>query len=203
MKTTARLGLTLIAGGALAGCHHRQQEPVYTAPTETVATTTTTTSNPMPDTMGSGMSGTSNTSTSTTTMSTERRENAGGGRGMRGERRELHQAMASIERARRELERSGNEFGGRKSQAMKATSEALHELRLASGQEAREARGGMEGTREERVEGRELHLALADLERARADMEHAKHDFNGRRKETIEAVDAAIRELRQAAEYEK
>lgn len=199
MKTSARLGLTLIAGGALAGCHHRQAEPVYTAPSETVVTTTTTTSNPMPDTMAAGMRG----MTSTSTVSTERRENAGGGRGMRGERRELHEAMASIERARRELERSGNEFGGRKAEAMKATAEALHELRLASGQEAREARAGTETAREERVEGRELHTALAELERARAEMEHARHDFNGRRKETIEAVDAAIRELRQAAEYER
>lgn len=194
MKTTSRLAISMLAGGALAGCHHRQADPVYTAPTETVVTTTTTSSSatePAPMT-GSG-----------SMAPTERRENGGAMQGARMERREIHLAMAAVERARRELERSGHDFGGRKNEALKATGAAMRELRLASGQESRDIRTGTETTAERRVEAHELHLALVDLERARADMEHAKHDFSGRRRETIEAVDAAIHEIRLAAEHEK
>lgn len=122
---------------------------------------------------------------------------------MRMERREVHHAIASLERVRHELEHAGHEFGGRKGSALTATDAALHELRLVRGQEVRDERTGMETSRERRREERELHIALVDLERARADMEHATHDFRGRRKEAIETVDAAIREIRLAAEHEK
>lgn len=194
MRTSFKLAVTILAGGTLAGCHHRQAEPVYTTPTTETVTTTTTTSSTSSDTMGA---------MPMTTTSTVRRERSEPGQGARSERRELRMAMASLERARRELERAGHDFGGHKGDAMKATDAALHELRLASGLDAREERTGVETARERRAEEHELHVALADLERSRADLEHSTHNFNGRRKEALEAVDAAIREIRQAAEFEK
>ena len=193
MRTTFKLAVTILAGSTVAGCHHRQDEPVYTTPTnETV--TTVTTSSTTSDTAGA---------MPMTTTSAARRERSESGQVGRSERRELRVAMSSLERARRELERAGHDFGGHKGDAMKATDAALHELRLASGQDAREERTGVETAREHRAEEHELHVALADLERSRADLEHSTHNFNGRRKEALEAVDAAIREIRRAAEFEK
>lgn len=191
----------LLAGSVLAGCHHRQSMEEQGPVTTTTTTSTTTSMEPV----ASSTSSTSTSSTSPMPMSEPRRPASGSEmhNDMRMERREVHLAIASLERVRHELEHAGHEFGGRKGGALKATDAALHELRLVRGQEARDERAGMESPRERRREERELHVALADLERARMDMEHAKHDFRGRRKEAIETVDAAIREIRLAAEHEK
>lgn len=122
---------------------------------------------------------------------------------MRSERRDVRMGITSLERARRELERAGSGAGSHRADALKAVDAALKELRMADTHEAHDATTGTETTQGVRTEKRELHLALADLERARGEMEHATHNFNGRRKEALSAVDTAIREIRSAAESEK
>ena len=61
--------------------------------------------------------------------------------------------------------------------------------------------------REERREGKEQHphirAALRELREARHELETAAHDFGGHRKEAIEAVDAAIKQLEEALKYDK
>ncbi len=48
-----------------------------------------------------------------------------------------------------------------------------------------------------------IRAAIRELEEAKHELETAAHDFGGHRKEAIEAVDNAIRQLRQALEYDK
>jgi hypothetical protein len=48
-----------------------------------------------------------------------------------------------------------------------------------------------------------IRAALKELRDARHELETAAHDFGGHRKEAIEAVDHAIKQLQQALEYDK
>lgn len=56
-------------------------------------------------------------------------------------------------------------------------------------------------------EGGEQHphirAALRELREARKELETAAHDFGGHRKEAIEAVDNAIKQLQEALQYDK
>lgn len=45
--------------------------------------------------------------------------------------------------------------------------------------------------------------ALRELREARHELETAAHDFGGHRKEAIEAIDNAIKQLQEALEYDK
>ena len=44
---------------------------------------------------------------------------------------ELHAAMASLERARKDLEKAASDYGGHKAEAIKAVDEAIKHLKLA------------------------------------------------------------------------
>lgn len=44
---------------------------------------------------------------------------------------ELHAAMASLERAKKDLEKASNDYGGHKAEAIKAVDEAMKHLKLA------------------------------------------------------------------------
>jgi len=61
--------------------------------------------------------------------------------------------------------------------------------------------------REERREGKERHphirSAIHELQEARRELETADHDFGGHRKEAIEAIDQALKQLREALKYDK
>jgi len=61
--------------------------------------------------------------------------------------------------------------------------------------------------REERREGNERHphirAAIRELQEAKKELQTAAHDFGGHRKEAIEAIDAALKQLREALEYDK
>jgi hypothetical protein len=48
-----------------------------------------------------------------------------------------------------------------------------------------------------------IRAAIRELKEARHELETAAHDFGGHRKEAIEAVDAALKQLQQALEYDK
>jgi len=56
-------------------------------------------------------------------------------------------------------------------------------------------------------EGKERHphirAAIHELREAKKELETADHDFGGHRKEAIEAVDVAIRQLEKALKYDK
>jgi hypothetical protein len=48
-----------------------------------------------------------------------------------------------------------------------------------------------------------IRAALHELQEAKNELQHADHDFGGHRAEAVEAVDNAIKQLRQALEYDK
>ena len=61
--------------------------------------------------------------------------------------------------------------------------------------------------REEKREGNERHphirAAIRELEQSKHELQTAAHDFGGHRKEAIEAIDQAIRQLEEALKYDK
>jgi len=61
--------------------------------------------------------------------------------------------------------------------------------------------------RMDKKSGREQHphirAAIHELQEARHELETAAHDFGGHRKEAIEAIDNALRQLQQALQYDK
>ena len=56
-------------------------------------------------------------------------------------------------------------------------------------------------------EGKERHphirAAIHELREAKKELETADHDFGGHRKEAVEAVDVAIRQLEKALKYDR
>lgn len=48
-----------------------------------------------------------------------------------------------------------------------------------------------------------IRAAIRELREARKELETAAHDFGGHRKEAIEAVDNAIKQLQEALQYDK
>ncbi len=48
-----------------------------------------------------------------------------------------------------------------------------------------------------------IRTALRELREAKKELQTASHDFGGHRKEAIEAVDNAIKQLQEALEYDK
>lgn len=196
MRHLAKITTSVLCATALGACHHHQTvdpgDVTYRGDTTSTSTSSTyvaSTSNGIQDTTSSMSSGSMTPSTSTT---------RGNGGRMRGERAEVYSAIRSLDRAKYALEHASHEYGGHRTNALKAVDGALTELHTASGQEARP-----QTARVERVEDKEIHKAVVDLERARRDMETAKHNFGGRKTETLKAVDAALAELRLAAENEK
>jgi len=49
----------------------------------------------------------------------------------------------------------------------------------------------------------EIRAAIRSLERARDHLQHAAHDFGGHRVEAIAAIDAALKQLRLALDFDK
>jgi len=49
----------------------------------------------------------------------------------------------------------------------------------------------------------EIWAAIHSLERARTHLQHAAHDFGGHRVDAIAAIDAALKQLHMALEYDK
>ena len=195
--------MAVLASASVAGCYHHRAEPEPTVyPTTTVRTGTTVSdtvvTHSAPATSATDMSNMGGMSHPATNSSNEEERSE-----RRSGRRAVHMGIEALERAQSEIGRAGHHFGGHRAATTESVNRALRELRLASGQEARDAREGTDTPRKARVEGRELHTALADLEHARADMEHAAHGFSGRRQAALAAVDAAIRDIRRAAESEK
>jgi hypothetical protein len=48
-----------------------------------------------------------------------------------------------------------------------------------------------------------IHAAIRELREAKKELEEAAHDFGGHRKEAIEAIDVAIKQLQQALKFDK
>ena len=48
-----------------------------------------------------------------------------------------------------------------------------------------------------------IRTAIRELREARRELETAAHDFGGHRKEAMEAVDNAIKQLQEALQYDK
>lgn len=48
-----------------------------------------------------------------------------------------------------------------------------------------------------------IRAAIHELEEAKKELQTAAHDFGGHRAEALEAVDNAIKQLRQALQYDK
>jgi hypothetical protein len=116
------------------------------------------------------------------------------------ERQQLRLAVQSLNRARTELQRSTASYGGKKASAVQNIDGALRELRSAGGADSVNI---AETTTEARVEGREIHLAIESLERARREMGSPTYMLGGHRASVLAAIDRALGDLRTAAEYEK
>lgn len=210
MRHLARITTSVLCATTLAACHHRNSTDsgdVMSRGDMNNGSTSASTSNGSSDMSTSSSSTyqdtTSHMSSGSTSMSSGSSMSGGmnGQGGMsraRGERGEIMTAMHSLARAKYALEHASHEYGGHRTGALKAVDGALVELHMASGQEGRP-----QTPRIERVEAQEIHKAIQDVERARRDMESAKHNFGGRKTETLKAVDAALSELKMAAEHEK
>jgi len=48
-----------------------------------------------------------------------------------------------------------------------------------------------------------IHAAIGELRDARKDLENADHDFDGHRKEAIDAIDGAIHQLKICLEHDR
>jgi hypothetical protein len=48
-----------------------------------------------------------------------------------------------------------------------------------------------------------IHAAIHELREARKELEKADHDFGGHRKEAIEAIDVALKQLEKALKFDK
>src|SRR5207302_1934251 len=48
-----------------------------------------------------------------------------------------------------------------------------------------------------------IHAAIRELRQAKKELEKADHDFGGHRKEALEAVDVAIKQLEKALRFDK
>ncbi|HEV2961235.1 MAG TPA: hypothetical protein VG649_05365 [Candidatus Angelobacter sp.] len=48
-----------------------------------------------------------------------------------------------------------------------------------------------------------IRAAIHELEEAKGELQRADHDFGGHRAEAIEAIDNALKQLRQALQYDK
>ena len=48
-----------------------------------------------------------------------------------------------------------------------------------------------------------IRAAIRELQEAKHELQIAAHDFGGHRKEALESVDTAIRQLQQALEYDR
>lgn len=48
-----------------------------------------------------------------------------------------------------------------------------------------------------------IRAAIRELQEAKGELETAAHDFGGHRKEAIESIDAAIKQLQRALEYDR
>lgn len=64
-----------------------------------------------------------------------------------------------------------------------------------------------QGKKAEKHEKNERHphirAAIHELEEAKKELQAADHDFGGHRVEAIEAIDNALKQLRQALQYDK
>lgn len=199
MRHVKRISTAVLCASGLAACHHNARNNDPNDVTYRADTTTTYSASSAPATYSDTTAmarGSMSTQTSTGMSANTSMRPANGA--ARSERREVIGAIRSLDRARYALEHASHEFGGHRTGALKAVDGALVELRMAAGQEARP-----QTARVERVEAKEIHQAVVDLERARRDMESAKHNFGGRKTETLKAVDAALSELRLAADNEK
>jgi hypothetical protein len=67
--------------------------------------------------------------------------------------------------------------------------------------------GKKQEKQEEKRERNEKHphirAAIHELQEAKNELQHADHDFGGHRAEAVEAVDNALKQLRQALQYDK
>lgn len=48
-----------------------------------------------------------------------------------------------------------------------------------------------------------IHRAIRELREARKELQEADHDFGGHRKEAVEAIDLAIRQLEEALRHDR
>lgn len=69
-----------------------------------------------------------------------------------------------------------------------------------NGKETAAAAQVLKGSREAHPH---IRAAIHELQEAKHELEIAAHDFGGHRKEAIEAVDNAIKQLKEALEYDK
>ncbi|HYL98029.1 MAG TPA: hypothetical protein VEZ90_03665 [Blastocatellia bacterium] len=128
-----------------------------------------------------------------------------------GERHPLiRRAVVSLQAARDELRGAAHDYCGHRVGALEATNVALNQLRKALSCARRYDSGGEDLETEPvmyRTAGAEPHpriyAAIDALGAAQGDLQNAAHDYCGHRVEALEAVRAALTQLRLAIECDR
>lgn len=137
----------------------------------------------------------------------------------------IRAAIHELREAARELKEAAHDFGGHREEALKATDNAIEQLKIClesapkagagktghaagaavgagtakAGRAEIEVKGGQgEGERHPHI-----HAALRELHEAARELKEAAHDFGGHREDALKATDHAIEQLKKALEFDK
>jgi len=112
----------------------------------------------------------------------------------------LHHAIVEVERAVTFMEHANHAFGGHRESAVVMCNAAAEQLREAL-RWAHVPVGSVPSW--ENPEKHPMRRAILALEAAKDHLEHARHHFGGHRECALVLCDGAIKQLREALEYEK
>lgn len=128
---------------------------------------------------------------------------------------EIRKAINALERAKTDLQNAAHDYCGHRAEALAATDNALHQLRLALESDraslneppsnasafAFETAAYTTPAAEERHPN--IRAAIDALEHAKTDLENAAHDYHGHRVEALEAVNHALEQLHLALDCDR
>ncbi len=117
----------------------------------------------------------------------------------------LHTALYELRQARTELKEAKHDFGGHRAKALEALDTAINQIDKA----LKAVDDNVKGTPPDKEVYKEyanhphIRRALAVAKDAKTELKEAAHDYKGRRKEAIEALNAVINQLEKALQYAK
>jgi len=121
----------------------------------------------------------------------------------------IHRAVSALEAARTDLQNAAHDYCGHRVEALEATNAALGQLQKALECDSKSSTGDDDVLDSEPngSTGGERHpninRAIGALGSAEGDLQNAAHDYCGHRVEALEAVRAALNQLRLAVECDK
>jgi len=120
----------------------------------------------------------------------------------------IHRAVSALEAARTDLQNAAHDYCGHRVEALEATNAALGHLQKALQCDSKSSTGDevldSEPTSSNAGERHpNINRAIGALGSAEGDLQNAAHDYCGHRVEALEAVRAALNQLRLAIECDK